>query len=142
MSREDLNQLLDALIPFAQKLLSQQGQFLPFAAAINAAGGIRFLGGQAGGDNASPKEIQDHLLGELQQGARKGAFRAAGLCSDMHVRRGEDAATSVIGISLEHSDGTSIDVFLPYTWHGDGRVEYGERFASARELCIFLPSTP
>ena len=140
MNRDDLNQLLNALIPYAQQMLNQQGQFVPFACAISAAGEVEMIGGQPGSDETTTQEIHDVLLKELQQGARGGKYRAVGLCSDVRVRCGEAPEPSeAISVGLEHSDGTAIDVYLPYTKQGAGQVKYGDLFGSARQLRIFSP---
>lgn len=138
MNHEDLNQLLNALMTYAQQLLNQQGQFLPFAAAIRAGGEVELIGGQAGGDDTSAQEIRAALLEGLRQGARDGKYRATGLCSDMRVQRGgAGPATDAIGVVLEHSDGTALSVYLPYERQSPGRVQYGDLYSAAAEIRIF-----
>ena len=139
MSREDFNQLLNALIPFAQKMLTQYGQFAPFAGGVGDSGEVELLGGYPQ-ESATAQQIHDALFVGLQQAAREGKYRATGLCADVRVRRGpDDPGSEAISVSLEHSDGTAVDVYLPYQRPSAGGFEYGELFGTAAEARIFAP---
>jgi hypothetical protein len=141
MNRDDLNRLMNALLPYAQQMLNQQAQFLPFAGAVGAQGEVELIGGFPGEAGATARDVQEVLLEGLKRGASEGKYRATALCSDVRVRRGEsETPVEAISISLEHADGTSIEVYLPYARQPTGRVEYGEMFGTAREVRIFPPS--
>ena len=144
VSRDELNRLLNAMIPFAQDMLGKYGQFVPFAGVLNAEGEIELLGGFADNENVTAQEIHDVLLDGLQQSAREGKYRATGLCADVHVRRGQaDQGSDAIGVSLEHSDGTALDVYLPYTKPAPGQIEYGELFGAGAAVRVFTaPPAP
>jgi hypothetical protein len=141
VNRDDLNRLLNALIPYAQQMLNQQAQFLPFAGAIGATGEVEVIGGYPGDHVSTSKDVRDLLLEGLQQGARDGKYRATGLCCDMRMRRVEgEEPTEAISILLEHADGTVIMIYLPYVRQPNGHVEYGEMYGAAAEARVFPPA--
>ena len=51
MAHPDLNELLNALLPMAQMLLTNQGEFLPIGAIMLSDGEIRHVGAQIEGNN-------------------------------------------------------------------------------------------
>jgi hypothetical protein len=144
VSRDDLNRLLNALIPYAQQMLNQQAQFLPFAGAIGATGEVEMIGGYPGDHFSTSQDVRDLLLERLRQGARDGKFRAAALCCDMRMRRAEgEEPSEAISVSLEHADGTVVTIYMPYVRQPNGYVEYGEMYSAAAAARIFPPvATP
>jgi hypothetical protein len=142
LNRDDLNQLLNVLIPFAQQTLGHQGGFLPFAAALSTEGKVEVISGHPGSDETTAKEIHDVLLEGLQQGARDGKYRATGLCCEVRVRRGEaDPGTDAIAVALEHSDGTALDIYLPYEKKSAEEITYGNMFGTTGQAKVFPPPT-
>jgi hypothetical protein len=141
VSRDDLNRLLNMMLPYAQQMLNQQAQFLPFAGAIGATGEVEMIGGYPGDHVSTSQVVRELLLEGLKQGAREGKYNAVALCCDMRIRRAEgEEPTNAISVLLEHVDGTVITVYLPYARQPNGYVEYGEMNGAAAEACIFPPA--
>jgi hypothetical protein len=143
LNRDDLNQLLNVLIPFAQQTLGHQGGFLPFAAALSTEGKVEVIAGHPGSEETTAQEIHDVLLEGLKQGARDGKYRATGLCYEVRVRRGDaDPGTDAIALALEHSDGTALDLYVPYEKKSASEINYGDLFGTAGQGRVFpLPPT-
>jgi len=107
-AQEDLDGLLNLVLPLAQELLGKNGQFYPFAAAVSADGEESLTAADAGiGDHPQP----DQVLAGLYDGARASAadIRAAAFVVDV-LADGSDA----VRVELEHQDGIALVVLVPY----------------------------
>ena len=82
MARPDLDALMSALLPFAQRMLSKHGEFYPFGAAIDRDGQVRLMAGGADTDRPLANQIIDALVTGFRQAAAEGEVRAVGLCFD------------------------------------------------------------
>jgi hypothetical protein len=84
-ARQDYNALLDALMPFAEQMLKQHGEFFPFGAAINPAGEVTAHAAADGSEQPPSEELIALLVQGLQAEARAGKIRAAGICYDGRI---------------------------------------------------------
>jgi hypothetical protein len=115
LAQADLDGLLNALLPLAQQELEKLGEFFPFGATVTADGETRLLGADAlQAERPDSASIVSILLAEAQN--TRGELRAVGICSD--VRGSESDA---IRVDLEHSEGASMSVLLPYSRKRFGR---------------------
>ena len=77
MPHPDLNELLNALLPMAERLLKKQGEFYPIGAIMLSDGEIRHVGVKIEGDDHPPSQSLIDLLTEtFQKEATKGNLRA------------------------------------------------------------------
>jgi hypothetical protein len=107
-AQEDLDNLLNVVLPLAQELLGKNGQFYPFGASISADGEASLTAADpALGDHPQP----DQVLAGLYDGARADAAgnRAAAFVVDV-LANGSDA----VRVELEHRDGIALVVLVPY----------------------------
>jgi hypothetical protein len=141
MAHPDLDQLMNAMMSFAQQTLSKRGAFCPFGATIKTSGEIA-MAAASDGDEAPPsQQVSQILTDSLRAQASASEIKAAGVCVDVRVcRPGESVKTDAIHCGLEHATGESVDVYLPYRKRWFGRVEYDEIFASRRAPQIFVKS--
>lgn len=141
-AEQELEQLLNAVIPFAQRMLARHGQFYPFAAAVKQDGKLTFIPFKQTNQELARQARQnlaDSLRERLIMGASNGEYRATGLCQDVRVNlSGATGRSDAVLISIEHLNGRAMDVFLPYAAEPDGEIVYGEVFASASDPVVFL----
>lgn len=139
MVHPDLNELLNALLPMAQMLLTNQGEFLPIGAIMLSDGEIRHVGAQIEGNNyPGSQPLIDILIENFQKEAARGKLRAAGICYDvLTVPPGKHQKQDAICCGLEHCLGEALDVFKPYVKTGDGDLQYDEIFATKRTPQFF-----
>ncbi len=140
---EELEQLLNAIIPFAQRMLVRHGEFYPFAAAVNQNGKLKFIGEFVGDLPERANPLSGGLIGYLREqliaGASKGEYRATGICSGVQVDvSGQKEKGDAVRISVEHLEGQAMDVFLPYQLDPSGEVAYGDVYAAVAEPVIFV----
>jgi len=105
-AQEDLDGLLNLVLPLAQELLGKNGQFYPFGASVSAAGEASLTAA-----DPSPGDQPDQVLAGLYDGARASAAdnRAAAFVVDV-LANGSDA----VRVELEHQDGIALVVLVPY----------------------------
>jgi hypothetical protein len=110
--QDELNLLLNAVVPFAEQTLQRYGELYPFGAALDLAGDQRLLGADPGeGDHPDATEV----LEALYDGARANAadLRAVAFVADV-LLDGSDA----LRVELEHRQGRCLVVHLPYRLEG------------------------
>jgi hypothetical protein len=140
MANPDLNQLLSALLPFAEQMLAKHGEFLPFAMAMKPNGEIEAVGAYDGDEHPPPQTLIELTTLAFKQQAREGQIRAAGICYDVRtVPPGHTEKCDAVCASLEHHTGESVDVYLPYEKDSKGNIQYGEMFATRRSPQFFVP---
>ena len=134
MAHPELDALFNTLLPFAQTMLREDGEFYPFGAVMTSSGEIRHVGAKMEGYDHPPSQPLIDLLTEtFKKQAEKGELRAAGICYDaLTVPPGEDKKMDAVCCCLEHYSGETVDVFVPYVKTADGHIEYGKIFAANR----------
>jgi hypothetical protein len=139
MAHSDLNQLLNALLPFAQQMLVKNGEFYPFGASIGFDGKISSNVASEGDEQPPSQEIIDALTEIFRKSATNSEIKAAGICFNVRVVPPEQTEKAdAICVSLEHIEGDSIELFLPYKKNWLGKVNYGELFATERMPRFFV----
>jgi hypothetical protein len=138
MARADLNSLLGTMLPFAQDMLAQHGEFYPFGATMSAAGEIKQTAASTGEEHPNSQELIELLVGAYRAQAKNKKVRAVGICLDVRtIAPGETEKTDAICARLRHSDSESLDVFLPYQKDEAGEITFGELFATQGDQDIF-----
>jgi hypothetical protein len=108
-AQDDLDGLLDAVLPFAEKLIGTYGEFYPFGAAVSHAGESAMTAADPGlGENPPSAEVLTALYEEARASA--GGLRAVAFVADVWAS-GSDA----VRVELEHREGVAVLILVPYT---------------------------
>src|SRR2546426_1377236 len=100
MAHPDLDQLLNALLPFAQQMLSKHGEFYPFGSAMTTDGQIQAHGAYDGDEHPPSQQLIDLLTQAFRQQAAAGHIRAAAICYDIRtIPPGHSEKTDAICVS-------------------------------------------
>ena len=84
MAHPELDALFNTLLPFAQTMLREYGEFHPFGAVMTSNGEIRHVGAKIeGDDHPLSQPLIDLLTEAFWKRAKKGEWRAAGICHDV-----------------------------------------------------------
>jgi hypothetical protein len=138
LAHPDLDELLNALLPFAQEMLAKHGEFFPFGGSVATDGEIAHVGAHSGDERPPSQEVIDLLITGFAKQAKEGRIRAAAICLDVRtIPPGQSEKTDAICTRLEHVNGEAVDVFLPYRKGRLGKHKYGELFASKGEHYVF-----
>lgn len=125
-AQDDLDGLLNAVIPFAEQHLVEHGGLYPFAGALSAGGEIDILAFEP--DEGEEPEVED-VLAQLHAAAGEtaGSGRAAAFVTDVIVDNDGDGDAEALRIEMEHREGIAFEIFLPYTRDEAGsEVTFGE----------------
>jgi hypothetical protein len=108
-AQDDLDGLLGVVLPFAEDMLVEHGEFFPFGGSISNRGDTSLTAAEP---ELGESPVPDRLLALLYEGARANATttRAAAFAADVRVD-GSDA----VRVELEHLEGVALVVLLPYT---------------------------
>jgi hypothetical protein len=141
MSHPDLDQLLNSLLPFAERMLAEHGEFFPFGGTMKPDGEIVAVGGYDGDEHPLSLSVIDQLTQVFRQQARRGQLRAAGICYDARtIPPGQIEKCDAVCASMEHQSGEAVNVILPYEKTSKGDVQYGQMFTTSRTSQFFVPN--
>ena len=137
-AKEECEDLMNAVVPFARQMLTQHREFYPFGGAIAADGKIVAVGGHTGDEHPAAKDVIALLENGFKEAAKGGKYRATALVMDMLVvPPGRDAKQDAIAVRLDHRDGYSAVVVFPYTIGAAGDVTIEAPYAVKGEQQIF-----
>jgi len=135
--KEDAETLMNMLVPFAEKMLREHGEFYPYGGAMLPDGSMTMTGAYNGNEHPSSKELYDLMVKAFKEEARTGKYKATGIVYDgMAVPPGATEKTDVIAIRLDHEAGYSVVVMIPYKLVSGDLVK-GAVFASKGDGDIF-----
>lgn len=140
MAQRDLDELLNAGLGFAQQQLSKHGEFYPYAVAIRTDGHTEMIAARpdiADEHPPSAKVIASCLSALLD---KRDQIRAAAVVADVRL---PDRDSDAIEVSLEHAEGATLKVLLPYAKRRLRKdIDYGQMLAqqSARARRIWNDS--
>mgnify|MGYP006971714380 CR=1 FL=1 len=142
MAHPDIDRLLNVLITMAKQMLDQTGEFYPFSAALDPQGLPTSMPAGEPAHQDTAEAVIERLVSGLRDMAGRGEIRASGICLDAWVvppSTGE--RTDAIELRLEQASGQAVRVFLPYTKGFEGKLSYGELFATLMEPSVFEAPT-
>ena len=138
MANADLEELLNALLPFAQEMLAKHGEFYPIGASMDKTGEISCAAADTGDEQPDSQDVIELLTKGFREEARQGNIRAAAICYDSRiVPPGKTEKVDAIAIRSEHKDGDAIDAYIPYRKGKLGKYKYDDLIAGRGKRTIF-----
>lgn len=136
--KQECEVLLNAMLPFAEKMLVQHRQLLSFGGALTENGQIVFSGRPPRGVHPASRDWTSILERGYQAGARAGRYRATSIVSDARViPPGKSETTAAIAFRLDHRDGFSVVVYYPYALGDPGSLAIEAPFSIVGERTMF-----
>jgi len=129
--KDEAQRLMDSVLPFAEQMLNEYGEFIPYGGAMKSNGEIVSVAGTDGEEQPKSTDIIKLLQDRFRNEAENGNYKATAIVYDARVK-----SSDAIVIALDHKSGYSVVVFLPYTLE-NGQLEYGEISAQAGENSVF-----
>ena len=116
--RDEMNDLLNAAVEVATELLESNGEFDPFALALQGDGKVIHLEAENIEEEAEAETLVENLRQTLRE--RLPELRAIAVVADVTVEDEEaEAMTAAVSIQMEHINSDPIDCFVPYEINGD-----------------------
>jgi hypothetical protein len=113
--REDANDVLNASVSYAKRMLRRYGEFGPFGFAMNQDGDVKMV---AIAQQDMPPDVSmllDLLQQQLAERARRGALRAAASASNVTMgKASSEGYADAIMVDIEHESGYCVKAFVPY----------------------------
>jgi hypothetical protein len=134
---EEIQELLNFLLPYAERMLSQHGEFYPYAAALDSDGELNAVGADIGDDSPDVGGLLIALHEGLRERAAEGAIRASGIAADVTLTDPDSGETTdAVQVELDHADADAVDIFVPYETEGEG-IKFGELVAAEGREPVF-----
>jgi hypothetical protein len=138
--QEEIQALLNFLLPFAEEELNRHGEFFPYAAAVGADGEVGAVGADLGTDEPDVAELLVALHAQLGEEAAEGAIRASGIAADVTLTDPDSGETTdAVQLELDHADAEPVDIYVPYESAPEG-VKFGELVAAEGRQPVFGPA--
>jgi hypothetical protein len=133
----DCEALMSSLLPFAEHMLTNHGEFIPFGGAMRPDGQLVSIAAYEG--NEHPKSVD--VIALMKEGiiaaAHKGEYKATGIVYDARVKLpSTNEISDAIAVSLNHRDNYSVVVLFPYKIDA-GRPLLGAAFSQKGDADIF-----
>jgi len=113
--REDANDVLNASVSYAKRMLRRYGEFGPFGFAMNPDGDLKMEPVAQRDMPADPAMLLSLLQQQLADRARKGRLRTAASTSNVTMGKpSEEGYADAIMIDIEHESGYCVKAFVPY----------------------------
>ena len=135
--KEEIEQLLNFLLPFAEQMLSKEGEFYPCAAIVDADGEVTAVATYEGDEHPDVGELLVTLHAQLREQAADGAIRASGIAADVTLTDPDSGETTdAVQVELDHADADAVDIYVPYESAGD-EIKFGELVAATGREPVF-----
>ena len=136
--KEDCEALLNAVMPFAQQMLTKHREFFPFGATMSTAGEISAVAGATGNEHPESAAIIEVLEQGFQESASSGKLKATALAVDVRViPPGKSSKQDAVEVRLDHRDDYSARVIFPYSFSASGQLLLEEPFAVPGDKRVF-----
>jgi hypothetical protein len=113
--REDANDVLNASVSYAKKMLRRYGEFGPFGFTMNRDGDVKMEPIAQQDMPPEPAMLLDLLYQQLGERAKRGSLRAAACASNVSMQKASDEGyTDAIMVDIEQQSGYCVKAFVPY----------------------------
>jgi hypothetical protein len=114
---DDCKRLMLAMVPAAREMLTKSRAIFPFGATMSPTGVVTQTDGPIVGSQAQADNTVGQLEAEFRAGARLGRYRATALAHGIRVvPPGKSHEQDAIEVRLDHRDGYSERVLIPYSF--------------------------
>jgi hypothetical protein len=134
--RADANEVLNASVSYAKRMLRRYGEFGPFGFAMNQDGDVKMEAIAQREMPAEPALLLDLLQQQLAERARRGALRAAASTSNVTMQKASsEGYTDAIMVDIEHESGYCVKAFVPYRMTGGQFYGFFPRVVRFGAIC-------
>lgn len=139
IAKDDVQQLVNMLLPFAEKMLKEEHEFYPFGGYMKQSRKLIWVSAQIkGDDHPTSTQLIDLLKQKAREKALRGDLRAVAIVFDVRIRPPNmDEKVDAIQICLDHIDNYSIELLFPYFFDDHGSLIVQEPFAQKGDGEIF-----
>jgi hypothetical protein len=134
---DEIQELLNFLLPYAEQMLNEHGEFYPYAAALDSEGELNAVGADVEDESPDVGEVLLALHEGLRERAAEGEIRASGIAADVTLTDPDSGETTdAVQVELDHANGDPVDIFVPYESQPEG-IRFGELVAAHGREPVF-----
>lgn len=138
---EDLHRLVDDLLPFAEKMLRQHKEFLPFGGHMKPDGEIVWEGAYNGDELPLSQDLIDMLHESHRKMAAEHVIKACAVLYDIRtVPLGKSKKQDAICAAADSRDGRSVRFVFPYRISLFGKLIVEPGYMVPEGAGIFSPN--
>lgn len=134
--KEECDELFDNMMNAVHYLLNKNKEFYPIGAVMLSNGIIQLTAIESETDHPDSNEVIKQLISLHHKKAIEKEITASAIAYNATVRL-EEADEDAIIVSLEHIDGYSVQVVVPYKFGLLNKIKYGEVFAQQQIPEVF-----
>jgi hypothetical protein len=113
--REDANEVLNASVSYAKRMLRRYGQFAPFGHRMNLDGDVALEVVAQHDLPPDPPMLLELIYQQLRERVKKGLLLAAATASNVTMERAsKEGFNDAVMVDIEHREGYSVQAFVPY----------------------------
>src|SRR5882724_3173357 len=137
-AKQESEKLMNVMLPLAEKMLRQYGEFYPYGGYMKPDGTIVDVGANdPDTEHPKSKDLIYVLRSSFREMANTNQCKAAAIVFGVAVNLPKSNRKSdAIQVCVEHADGYSAEVFFPYRI-SNNEIVYDETFAQAGKREIF-----
>ncbi len=135
--KQECEILLDALLSTAEHLLRKNGEFYPIGAVLTPDTEPAMTAVQSENEIPDSQSVINELILLHKQMAEKKEMNASGIAWNAGFSTLDGKKSDAIIVSLEHRDGYSVIVGLPYKIGLFKKIKFGELFAQEGKHDVF-----
>ena len=141
-AKEECEKLMNEMLPLAEKMLAEFGEFIPYGGYMKDNGDIVHVGAKKPEtDRPKSNDLIEMLKSSFRNLADSDQCKATAIVFDVVIPLpDQDRKSDAIQICLDHVANYSAEVFLPYELI-DARVGYREMFAQEGKYELFSRET-
>jgi hypothetical protein len=137
---EEIQELLNFLLPHAERMLSEHGEFYPYAVALDTDGTMEAVAPDVESDDPDVGDVLVALHAGLREQAAEGSIRASAIAADVTLTDPDSGETTdAVQVELDHANGDPVDIYVPYESAGD-RIKFGDLVAAEGREPVFTPA--
>jgi hypothetical protein len=137
-AKDECEELLGELMPFAEQCLTRYHEFFPFGAAVSQSGETIMLGAAEEDEQPESEELIALLNEGFREGVQSGEYRATGLVFDaLTTPPDKNTKQDTVICALDHQDNYSVKVCFPYHFDADDQLVIEEPFAVEGDYSVF-----
>ena len=138
---EDLHRLVDDLLPFAEKMLREHKEFLPFGGHMKPDGEIVWEGASNGEELPLSQDLIDILHDSHRAMAAQHLIKACAVLYDIRTTPpGKSKKQDAICAAADSIDGRSVHFVFPYRFSLLGKLIVEDGYTLQDGVRIFSPN--
>lgn len=135
--KEEVEVVLNAIIPFAEEQLKKNKTFYPFGMVMLNDGSVAQTICEFEVDHPQSMDVINRIKEIHSNDAKNNIIKISGICWDSKIELANGKKTDAMCVRLEHIDNYSIELYKPYSFSLFGKLQTSDILAQKGNREIF-----